>query len=97
VSRTFGVDHAESILAWHCLNIFPEDIYYMEALDTAVIFRMKQHQIRLYDVIGKSTPELQQVVGSIVPAIHPAESIQMLLILQEMQSCGHCRMPFILL
>lgn len=61
LSNTFGVAHAEGILAWHCLNVFPEELYYIESLDTLVIYKSEGGTLHLYDVICSKKPAYRQI------------------------------------
>jgi GNAT superfamily N-acetyltransferase len=47
VSRVFGVENAQYIVLFYCLNIFFNDIYYFEAEDTIVIYQLHGDQLKV--------------------------------------------------
>lgn len=64
LSTSFGVDHADGILAWHCLNVFPEDTYYIEDLDTIVIYKAGGKTLELYDIVCAGKPDYLKILGA---------------------------------
>lgn len=68
MSSAFDVAHTEGILQWHCLNVFPMDLHYVEALDTIVVYRLSGGKVDLYDVISEKKPQLGEILGSVLPA-----------------------------
>lgn len=67
LSSSFGVERTEGILAWHCLNVFPENTYYLEEIDAVVIFKVKDDVLHLYDVACREKPDLKQITGMLMP------------------------------
>lgn len=68
LSSVFGVENSEGILAWHCLNVFPQNLYYIEALDAIIICIVHDHIVDLHDVIAGNRQDLQQILGALVPS-----------------------------
>ena len=64
LSNSFDTANTEGILQWHCLNSFPEDLYYFESLDAIVIFGVNGKQLDVYDIICTSKPNYQQILGA---------------------------------
>lgn len=64
LSTSFGVDHAEGITAWHCLNVFSEDTYYIEDLDTIVIYKAVGKTLELYDIVCADKPDYLKILGA---------------------------------
>lgn len=64
LSTSFGVDNAEGILAWHCLNVFPEDTYYIEDLDTIVIYKAEGNTLELFDIVCADKPDYMKILGA---------------------------------
>ncbi len=52
ISDIFDVERGESILLWHCLYNFPQDIYYLNDLGVLAIAELTDDTLHLYDVIG---------------------------------------------
>jgi GNAT superfamily N-acetyltransferase len=73
ISNIFDVDYAESILLWHCLYNFSQDIYYLQDLDILAIAKVTDDTLHLYDVIGEKKPEftaiLQRIASSCVKKV----------------------------
>ena len=65
ISPTIDVDQAQSILAWHCLNVFPRDLYYLDDLELLIIYKIQDDvagaRLHLYDVIGARKPEFRPI------------------------------------
>lgn len=67
LSSQFRVDHAEYLLAWHLLNVYPNDIVYVEELDAIVLFGLEGDKVQLYDVVARESIEIQHMLGFLVP------------------------------
>ena len=65
LSSSFGVDHAEGITAWHCLNVFPEDTYYIEDLETIVIYKAGGKTLELFDIVCTDKPDYLKIIGAL--------------------------------
>lgn len=65
-SESFGTAHTEGILRWHCLNVFPNDIYYIETLGTIVIYNFSDNVLNLYDAVCGGKPDLPHILSAIV-------------------------------
>ncbi len=64
-SNVFGADKAEHILTWYAVNVFPSNIYYLEDIESIVIFDVEGEKLNLYDVIRRSEVELDKILNSI--------------------------------
>jgi GNAT superfamily N-acetyltransferase len=58
LSRLLSVKNSENLLVWYRLNVFTEDLYYLEEQDTIVIFKLEEDKIHLYDIVSKSVVSL---------------------------------------
>lgn len=67
LSAQFWVDHAQSILAWHLLNVYPDEIYYIEQLDVIVLFKVEGDIVQLYDVVSLHPVSAEEIFGLLVP------------------------------
>ncbi len=65
VSDIFGTENSEHILMWYCLNIFHNDIYYLEEEDVVVIYKTEKNKLHLYDVISKGDVYLNRIINTI--------------------------------
>lgn len=62
-SNSFGADKADHILTWYAVNVFPQNIYYLEDKEIIVIFDTEDEILNLYDVISKSEVDLDEIVN----------------------------------
>lgn len=66
VSSVFGAEHADTILMWHALNIYPENIRYFEDEQVAVISQTADSRLEIYDVIGAGAVHLLPLLPDLV-------------------------------
>lgn len=66
VSTILGVKNNPHLLCFHFLLAFPKTLYYVEQMETIVIFEETDGQLHVYDVLSKNTVDLDSVLRSIV-------------------------------
>ncbi len=66
LSAAFSVEQGIGILGWHCLNVFPDDVYYMEAIDSIAIHHVQDRTLHLYDVICSGRPDYLKIAAALV-------------------------------
>lgn len=64
-SNILGADKGEHILTWYAVNVFPDNIYYLEDKDIIVIFDVEDDKLNLYDVISRNEVELSEVINRV--------------------------------
>ena len=62
LTSTCGVKNAEGIFTWYCLNVFSNDIYVLENLNTVVIYQQEGHLLHLYDILSAHDVILSELV-----------------------------------
>ncbi|MBP7175089.1 MAG: GNAT family N-acetyltransferase [Thermoclostridium sp.] len=67
LSDQFWVGNTSSLLAWHLLNVYPDEIYYIEQLDAIVLFKVEGEVINLYDIVCRNHVPLEEVIEYLVP------------------------------
>ena len=67
LSEQFRVDHDQSIVAWHLLNVYPNETYYLEQLDAIVLFNTDGEVVQLHDVVCPKFVSPEEIVKSIAP------------------------------
>lgn len=65
LSQMFSTEGAWGILLFYCLNVFHEQIYYIEEDEAIVICEMKENTLHLYDVIVSHTVAIEDLLGKI--------------------------------
>ena len=58
VSDRFSTGNSQGILMYYCLNVFCNDIYYLESEDVIIIFNEEENQIDIFDIISKQKKTL---------------------------------------
>ncbi|PLR80164.1 GNAT family N-acetyltransferase [Bacillus canaveralius] len=65
VSQRFGTDNSREILMFHCMNVFPHDIYYFDREEVMIIFKKQQSRIDIFDVISKRQVNIEGILSAI--------------------------------
>ncbi|MDD9781539.1 GNAT family N-acetyltransferase [Priestia megaterium] len=65
VSETFSTLHSEGIFMFYCLNVFPQNIYYLAEEDVIVVFKQEQKILHLYDIVSKKEIEIEPILTKI--------------------------------
>jgi GNAT superfamily N-acetyltransferase len=66
VSDRFGVVDAAGLLIFHCMYLHREDVYYSKEEDAIVIYKKKDNEIHLYDIVSKYEVDIKKLLGMIV-------------------------------
>ncbi len=66
ISNVFGVENGEHILLWYCVNIFYDNIYYLEDEDAIVIYEIENEQLHIYDIISKKAVDFYNLLKGII-------------------------------
>jgi GNAT superfamily N-acetyltransferase len=73
VSQRFGTVYAEGILMFYCMNVFCNDIYYLEHEDVIAIYKKENSQLDIFDIIYKKEINILDILAKI--ADHDIEKI----------------------
>lgn len=65
VSQHFATDHAQGIFMYYCLNVFSDDIYYLENENVIVIYQKEKHHIDLFDVVSLNKIHITDILHQI--------------------------------
>ena len=65
VSKEFSTFNSEGIFMFYCLNVFPQNIYYLADEDVIVVFKQEQKTLHLYDVVSKKEIEIEPILKKI--------------------------------
>ncbi|MEK4524571.1 GNAT family N-acetyltransferase [Paenibacillus sp. FSL H8-0104] len=68
VSRHFATQHAQGILMFYCLNVFSDDIYYLENENIIVIYQKEDNHIELFDVVSLNEMNMKDILDKIADA-----------------------------
>lgn len=64
-SRRWGTANSEGILMFYGLNVFSEEIYYLEEENIIVIYKKEEDRIDLFDIISAKEFEIQDILTRI--------------------------------
>lgn len=62
VSSNFATRHTQELLMYYCINIFPNNIYYLEDEDVIIIYEIQNDDIHLYDLISKEKIRFEKII-----------------------------------
>ncbi|MGV2962846.1 GNAT family N-acetyltransferase [Paenibacillus sp. AGC30] len=65
VSQYFSTHHAQGILMFYCLNVFSDDIYYLENENVIVIYQKEDNHIELFDVVSLNEMNMKDILDKI--------------------------------
>lgn len=65
VSQHFATHHAQGILMFYCLNVFSDDIYYLENENVIVIYQKEDNHIELFDVVSLNEMNMKDILDKI--------------------------------
>ena len=64
-TNILSVENAQHLLLFYCLYVFSESIYYIEDLDTIVIYEKNSGFIDIYDIVSPKAVDFKRVVSTI--------------------------------
>lgn len=68
VSKRFATDHTPGIFMFYCLNVFSDDIYYLETENVIVIYQKENKNIDLFDVVSLNEINMRDILSKIADA-----------------------------
>lgn len=74
LTKIFGAENYGFITMWHILNVYENDIYYLEQDDIIIIKQEKDNTLHIIDVLYRKTIDLV----SVIPKIIESDSIKLI-------------------
>lgn len=68
VSKRFATDRTPGIFMFYCLNVFSDDIYYLENENVIVIYQKENSNIDLFDVVSLNEINMRDILNTIADA-----------------------------
>ncbi|WHX50075.1 hypothetical protein QNH46_05255 [Paenibacillus woosongensis] len=65
VSQRFGTDYTQGILMYYCLNVFCNDIYYLEKENAIAIYKKENNHMDIFDIINIKEVKIQDILTTI--------------------------------
>ncbi|WP_366290915.1 GNAT family N-acetyltransferase [Paenibacillus sp. AN1007] len=65
VSKRFATNHTPGIFMFYCLNVFNNDIYYLENEKVIVIYQKEDSNIDLFDVVSLNEINMKDILNTI--------------------------------
>ncbi|WP_062109584.1 GNAT family N-acetyltransferase [Bacillus niameyensis] len=66
VSQRFATLNSQGIFMYYCLNVFCDNLYYLDSEDAIVIFNKAENQIDIFDIISKNEMNINRILNTIV-------------------------------
>ncbi|MEK3826972.1 GNAT family N-acetyltransferase [Paenibacillus sp. FSL K6-1558] len=68
VSKRLATHHTPGIFMFYCLNVFNDDIYYLENEKVIVIYQKENSNINLFDVVSLNENNMKDILNKIADA-----------------------------
>ncbi|GIO87046.1 GNAT family acetyltransferase [Paenibacillus faecis] len=65
VSQRLGTDYTQGILMYYCLNVFSDDIYYLENENVIVIYKKENNHMDIFDIINTKEVKIHDILTKI--------------------------------
>ncbi|ADU30642.1 GNAT family N-acetyltransferase [Evansella cellulosilytica] len=65
ISERFGTLHTEGIFMFYCLNVFPNDIYYLVEEDVIIIYHHSGSELEVFDIVSKYKVDVLSILSKI--------------------------------
>jgi GNAT superfamily N-acetyltransferase len=65
-TKLFGAENFGSITMWHLLNVFPNDIYYLEDENAIVLAYESDNELHVHDIISTEIKELNSLLPKVI-------------------------------
>ncbi|MEH7343136.1 hypothetical protein V7122_04450 [Bacillus sp. JJ1532] len=65
VSQKFGTINTSELLMFYCLNVFHNDIYYLEDENIILIYQQEDSEINIFDIISKKEIKIEEILSKI--------------------------------
>lgn len=65
VSQRFGTNYTQGILMYYCLNVFSNDIYYLENENAIAIYTKENNHMDLFDIINIEEIKIEDILTTI--------------------------------
>ena len=65
ISQRFGTDCTQGILMYYCLNVFSDDIYYLENENAIAIYKKENNHMDIFDIIFINEVKVSDILTKI--------------------------------
>ncbi|WP_342438694.1 GNAT family N-acetyltransferase [Paenibacillus sp. FSL L8-0436] len=65
VSRRFGTEGTLGLLMFYCLNVFSDDLYYLENEDVIAICKQEGKELNIFDIVFTKAIDIQAVLAKL--------------------------------
>ncbi len=70
VSDKLGVINDSHLIMFYCLKFYKNDIYYIDEIDTAIIYNIESDSLYLYDVISETVAGYEIIMSALAKAMN---------------------------
>ncbi|KAB2333297.1 GNAT family N-acetyltransferase [Cytobacillus depressus] len=65
LSKTFGTENTQELLMFYCMNVFSNDVYYIENEDMIVLYKIEENEIHIFDLVSKKGIIIEVVLSKL--------------------------------
>jgi predicted N-acetyltransferase YhbS len=65
VSQRFGTDSVHGSLMFYCMNVFSEDLYYLEDEEVIAICQQENNQLHIFDIISQGQVDIGSILSKL--------------------------------
>ncbi|WP_334075015.1 GNAT family N-acetyltransferase [Paenibacillus sp. A14] len=65
VSQRLGTDYTQGVLMYYCLNVFSDDIYYLENENAIAIYKKENNHMDIFDIINAKEVKIHDILTKI--------------------------------
>jgi len=66
LTRLFGAVNYGSVTHWHLINIFPDNVFYLEDEDVICICKEEHNHLHMWDIICKKNVEIDIILPKLI-------------------------------
>lgn len=64
-SQKFGTNSTAELLMFYCINVFQNDIYYLEDEKIILIYQKEENEINIFDIISKKEVQIEEILSKV--------------------------------
>lgn len=65
LTEKFDTMNTKELFMFYCLNVFPNDIYFIEEDEALVICQIENKSLHIFDIVSKSKPDIKRIIQRI--------------------------------
>ena len=66
ITKLFGAEDYSSITMWHLLNLYPENMYYLDEEEVIIIAYENENELHIHDIISNDIVDINSVLPKVI-------------------------------